>query len=121
MWGAIALITISEDCLVAVEIGLFIEFFLNLFNIFFRSLGRTPLILRLYSIFFFFDNLSKFFFHSEKSPFDLFPERSHSSLIFLGITNGLKFQLSFLRVKLTSSIPRGEPCEDDLPCLFGEP
>ena len=38
-----------------------------------------------------------------------------------GISNGLCFQFNFFLTSFISSSPSGDPCDDALPDLFGEP
>ena len=39
----------------------------------------------------------------------------------VGISNGLLFHLSFFLTNAISSSPKGEPCEEAFPDLFGDP
>ena len=51
----------------------------------------------------------------------LLPIFLHSSKISLGISNGWLFHFNFFFTKDISSSPKGDPCEEDLPDLFGDP
>ena len=88
-FGDILLITSSEDCRVAIAVGLLMHSFLNSEKILLSSLGNFPLILLINSLFLFATSLLRLLFHFLYSPIDLFPEALHSSNIFFGITKGL--------------------------------
>ena len=51
----------------------------------------------------------------------MIPIALHSFNNLFGISNGLYFHLSACLTNLISSNPKGLPCEEDLPDLFGEP
>ena len=58
-------------------------------------------------------------FASNSIPFS--PISLQAFKISSGISNGSLFHLSFFRTKVISSSPRGEPCEEAFPDLFGDP
>ena len=67
---------------------------------------------------FFLFNVSNHF-SSNSAPF--LPIFLQAFKISSGISNGSLFHLSFFRTKVISSLPRGEPCEEAFPDLFGDP
>ena len=59
--------------------------------------------------------------HFFSNSIPLSPIFLHVLRIFSGISNGLKFHFSFFLTRSISSSPKGDPCDEAFPDLFGEP
>src|SRR5205085_2218548 len=96
-------------------------FFFKLSKISSNPAGRLPLMILVNSLCLSESSAENFFFHLENVFLELCPALRHSFNISSGISNGSWFQSSSWRVLEISSLPRGEPCDAELPALFGEP